>query len=256
MKEQNLKEKYEEFHKNAGMQTKIIDNKNFTYHIVLSFIDKYLHPDMKVLDIGCGVGTISLYIANKGNEVLGTDISEKAIKAAQRSAELLGIKNASFTTTNFLDTNFQEKFDFVVCIGVLEHITNDALAMEKMYKLLKIGGKLVLLTPLETDPMHKVRLRFFGKDEFDIRVGHLRRYSKQRLVQLLESNGFKVIEIFLTEGFLRMFLFTTKAGNRLLMFASLPMGRSLLTLLDNLSAYLLGASQIFIVAEVARKGAN
>ncbi|MCD5401694.1 class I SAM-dependent methyltransferase, partial [candidate division NPL-UPA2 bacterium] len=151
---------------------------------------------------------------------------------------------------------FPEKFDFVVCIEVLEHVTNDALALEKIYKLLKIGGRLVLSTRLERDPMHKMRIRFFGKDEFDIRVGHLKRYSKQGLVQLLESNGFKIIEIFLTEGFLRMFLFTTKAGNRLLMFASLPMVRSLLTLLDNLSAYLLGASQIFIVAEAARKDTN
>ncbi|GAH13533.1 unnamed protein product [marine sediment metagenome] len=63
------KEKYEEFHKNASIQTKVVDSKNFTYHIVLSFIDKYLQPDMKVLDIGCGVGTISIYVANKKDSI-------------------------------------------------------------------------------------------------------------------------------------------------------------------------------------------
>ena len=68
MKNQNLKEKYEEFHKNAGIQRRVVSSKNFTYHIVFSVIDKYLQPDMKVLDVGCGVGTISLYVANKGNE--------------------------------------------------------------------------------------------------------------------------------------------------------------------------------------------
>lgn len=92
MKNQNLKETYEEYHKNAGIQREIIGRYNFDYHFVLSFIDRYLRRGMRVLDIGCGRGTISLYVASKGNEVLGIDISEEAIDAAQRSAGLLGIK--------------------------------------------------------------------------------------------------------------------------------------------------------------------
>lgn len=253
MKIENLKEKYEEFHKNAGIQTKIIDNKNFTYHIVLSFIDKYLQPNMKVLDIGCSVGTISLYVANKGNEVVGTDISERAINAAQKSAEILGAKNVSFKAIDFLDADFQEKFDFIIFSEVMEHLPDDKLTINKIHDLLRINGILFLSTRLERDPMHKIRIRLFGKDKFDICVGHLRRYSSERLIQLLKSNEFEIAEIKQTEGFLRMFLFTTKTGNRLLTFANLPVIKQFLTLLDNLSVHLLGPSQIIIVAKAVKE---
>lgn len=252
----SIKEKYEEFHKNAGVQTKIVNKNNFTYHIVLSFIDKYLQPDMKVLDIGCGVGTISLYVANKDNEVLGIDISEKAINVAQKSAEILGIKNVSFKAIDFLDTDFQEKFDFIIFSEVLEHLSDDKFAIKKIRKLLRENGILFLSTRLEIDPMHKMRIRLFGQDKFDLCVGHLRRYSTERLIQLLKTNGFKIAEINQTEGFLRMFLFTTKAGNRLLTFTNLPVIRSFLTSLDNLSVHLLGPSQIIIVTEVVKEVMN
>lgn len=152
----SIKEKYEEFHKNAGVQTKIVDKNNFTYHIVLSFIDKYLQPEMKVLDIGCGVGSISLYVADKGNEVLGIDISEKAVNAAQRSAEILGVKNASFKAINFLDTDLQEKFDFIIFNNVIEHLPDDESAPQKIYKLLEMDGILFLSTCLDSDPLHRL----------------------------------------------------------------------------------------------------
>jgi len=255
-KNKNFKEKYEEFHKNAGIQTKIVSKNDFTYHIVLSFIDKYLQPNMKVLDVGCGIGTISLYIATKGNEVFGIDISEKAISAAQKSAELLDIKNVCFRAVNFLDTDFAEKFDFIIFSEVMEHLPDDKLAIKKIHNLLRANGILFLSTRLERDPMHKIRIRLLGKDKFDISVGHLRRYSKEELTQLLESNGFKIREIKQTEGLLRMFLFTTKTGNRLLNFVNLPVIRSFLTLLDSLSVHLLGPSQIIIITEAVKGNTN
>jgi len=256
MENKKLKEYYEEFHKKCCIQTKVLSSNNFTYHIVLAFIDKYLRPNMKVLDIGCGIGTISLYIASKGNKVLGIDISEKAINAAQKTAELLGIENASFRAVNFLDVDFEEKFDFVIFSEVLEHLPDDKFAIKKIYNLLRANGILFLSTCLERDPMHKIRIRLLGKDKFDISVGHLRRYSKEELTQLLESNGFKIREIKQTEGLLRMFLFTTKTGNRLLNFANLPVIRSFLTLLDSLSVHLLGPSQIIIIAEAVKGNTN
>ena len=248
----SIKEKYEEFHKNAGVQTKIVDKNNFTYHIVLSFIDKYLQPEMKVLDIGCGIGTISLYVANKGNEVLGIDISEKAVNAAQKSAEILGVKNASFKAINFLDTDLQEKFDFIIFNNVIEHLPDDESAPQKIYKLLEMDGILFLSTCLDSDPLHRLKIMFFGKDESDIRVGHLRRYSKYGLSQLLKSNGFDIIEMRGVEGFFRSFLFTTKIGNWFLRFANLYVIKQITTLIDDLSKYLLGPTLIIIIAQAKK----
>lgn len=49
-----------------------------------------------VLDIYCGIGTISLFLAQKAKHVIGVEIVEQAIKDAKRNAEINGIKNAEF----------------------------------------------------------------------------------------------------------------------------------------------------------------
>ncbi len=245
----SIKEKYEEFHKNAGIQTKVVDTKNFTYHIVLSFIDKYLQPDMKVFDIGCGVGTISLYVANKGNEVLGTDISEKAVSVAQKSAELLGIKNVSFKAMDFLDAELQGRFDLIIINGVLEHLVDDRKALKKIHRLLNHKGFLYLMVPSIKSPLHRLRMAIFKRDSFDISVGHLHRYSQADLILMLEESGFSIVEIKGSEGQLREFLFLTSFGNRLLPYAALPSVRDIITMLDNLMVKTIGASAINIIAK-------
>lgn len=246
----SLKEKYEEFHKNAGIQTKIINGNNFTYHIVLSFIDKYLQPDMRVLDIGCGCGTISLYIANKSNDVLGIDISEKAVNAAQKSATLLGIKNASFKTIDFLDADFEEKFDFIIFSEVMEHLPDDKLAIKKIHELMKEDAIIFLTVPSKNAPIHRMRKLLFKDDTFDKKVGHLRRYSKGRLCNLLlENSEFEVIEVKFTEGVLRNFLFVTSIGNKFLILANIPIIKKLITLIDGICVRLFGESQIITVSK-------
>ena len=69
------------YHQKTKAQHKIIDEGNFTYRVILSIINKYLKGTKKVLDIGCGAGTLDFYLANKGHNVTGIDISEKAIEA-------------------------------------------------------------------------------------------------------------------------------------------------------------------------------
>ena len=256
MKNQNLKEKYEELHKNAGIQRKIVSSNNFTYHIALhvldNVIDKYIQPDMKVLDVGCGVGTISLYVANKGNEVLGIDISEKAIDAAQRSAESLGIKNASFKAIDFLYVvqEFQGEFDFIILNNVLEHLTNDKVGLQKIREWLAPGGILFFCVPSDKSLLHQLKLRIYKKDAYDYSVGHLRRYSESSLSSILEMEGFEVMEMEGRGGILRETLYFTQIGNKLTPYASLPIIKNIILFLDNLSIKLVNAYEIYGVAKL------
>lgn len=248
MKKEMLRDKYEDFHKNACVQEKVISREDFTYHMALSFIDRYLKPDMRVLDIGCGVGTISLYAASKGNYVLGIDISEKAVKAAMESAEVLGIKNASFKAINFLEADFQQKFDFVICSEVIEHLPDDKAVLKKTFELISNDGVLFLTVPSENAPIHKIRRYLFGKDSFDEKVGHLRRYSKDSLYNLLKENNFETIEIKFMEGIVRNFLFVTSIGNKFLKFANIPAIKQTITIIDNMCIKVFGESQIMAIS--------
>lgn len=76
--------------------------------------------------------------------------------------------------------------DTVVCINVLEHISNDTAALFNMFKILNKGGSLVLIAPAFQ----------FLYGSIDRLVGHHRRYSKKELISKLIAAGFVIKDIF------------------------------------------------------------
>mgnify|MGYP002682424234 CR=1 FL=1 len=100
-----------------------------------------------ILDIGCGVGTISLLLASWGNKVEGIDISSIAIDSCKNSAKLLNLeKNINFKQFDFKDYKENKKFDFIICLEVIEHLENDREALQKMFTFLKPSGKLIAVS--------------------------------------------------------------------------------------------------------------
>ncbi len=226
------------------MQKRIINERNFTYRIIFSVVNKYLKGKKKILDIGCGAGTISLYLANIGNEVLGIDISQNAINSCNESAKFLGFRNINFERITFPDKVPSGQFDYIICSEVLEHLENDDLALKKIYALLKPEGVAVISTPSKNAPLYKLG---FAK-KFDERVGHLRRYTLQELVSKCKKNNFSILETKKTEGILRNFLFLNPLVGKLVRFIKFFIS-DIVTFFDNISLKLFGESQIFVVVK-------
>ncbi|MDJ0783415.1 MAG: class I SAM-dependent methyltransferase [Desulfosarcinaceae bacterium] len=81
--------------------------------------------------------------------------------------------------------NTSRTFDCVVACEVLEHIDDDKRFLKKLYALLKPSGQLVLSVP--------ARAKFWSlHDEL---VGHLRRYEKADIIQILNDSGFKEVKV-------------------------------------------------------------
>ena len=96
----------------------------------------------KILDVGCGAGSHSLYLQNEKNlEVFAIDISENAIK----TCELQGLKNA--LVKNILDLENQ-KFDTILLLmngtGIFGTIDNTAIYLEKLKSLLNTNGQILI----------------------------------------------------------------------------------------------------------------
>ena len=81
-----------------------------------------LKPNQKVLDIGCGWGTLALDIAKKTQcEVVGITLSKNQLEQAQQKAKEMNLENqVEFRLADYRQLN--EKFDRVVSVGMLEHV--------------------------------------------------------------------------------------------------------------------------------------
>ncbi|MBU0894805.1 MAG: class I SAM-dependent methyltransferase [Nanoarchaeota archaeon] len=76
----------------------------------------------KVLDVGCGEGFYSIYLAKKGFEVIGIDISERAINYAKQNAEEAGVK-IKFLAMDVRDLGkLDEKFEFILEWALLHSV--------------------------------------------------------------------------------------------------------------------------------------
>jgi ubiquinone/menaquinone biosynthesis C-methylase UbiE len=100
----------------------------------------------KALDICCGAGTNTVYLAAKGFEVVGIDISSKAIEIAKEKAKRANV-TIQFRVENFLRLPFEdEEFDFVFDMGCFHHVeTEDRQKfIDGVHRVLKKKGNYLL----------------------------------------------------------------------------------------------------------------
>lgn len=103
--------------------------------------------DLDVLDAGCGVGRWSVELARRGNRVFGFDISETMVRLARDNARRAGV-DCRFGTGSVTSLSLPGRFDVVLAVTVLQHITGDAAfhaAVRNLASHLKPNGTLVLL---------------------------------------------------------------------------------------------------------------
>lgn len=235
---------YEDYHSSRKLQKLIINRKNFTYRHIVELLDKYAKKE-RIIDVGCGVGTLDFYLASKGKKVLGLDISKNAVKMATVNAKALGVsKNVTFKVAEFPYEEKKSSYDFVLCISVLEHIRDDRKTLLEIYNLLRPKGIGFFSVPSKNSPLYRLSLT----RKHDKEVGHLRRYVGRELTSSLESMGYKVLEVRNEEGFLREGLFISSLGTFIVRLANrFSLIADFLTRADNFLK-IFGEAQINVIA--------
>jgi ubiquinone/menaquinone biosynthesis C-methylase UbiE len=100
----------------------------------------------KALDTCCGLGTNGLYLAEKGFDVTGIDISDDAVKFANQKAG--ESENIRFKVQSFMEMDFEPgSFDFVLDIGCFHHVAQEEREefIENICRVLRIGGRYLLM---------------------------------------------------------------------------------------------------------------
>lgn len=237
---------YNKFHRASSIQKKVINEKNFTYRIVLSVIDEKIRgrKNLHILDFGCGVGAVSLFLAKCGHKVTGVDVSDKAIKIANKSAKLLKIDRLKFYTLKSGKKKINnKKFDLIICIEVIEHIKEDLELLIFLTKRLKKGGIFIISTPSINAPLYRLGLA----KSFDSKVGHLRRYDAIHLAGMIKKTGLEIEKILKKEGIVRNSLFLFPLFGKLVRFVRGPIS-DFVSIIDDSTVPLFGESDIFVVS--------
>eukprot|EP01031_Cornospumella_fuschlensis_P040885 gene40886-49875_t len=104
----------------------------------------------KVLDVGCGIGGTSRYLAKKfgtNAQVTGITLSPEQVKRASQLAAEQCVRNANFQVMDALDMDFPaNSFDLVWACESGEHMPDKKKYVEEMARVLKPGGKIVIAT--------------------------------------------------------------------------------------------------------------
>ncbi len=113
------------------------------------YVSNYVWANQKVkgliLDAGCGYGYGSNYIAQQsGNTVVGVDNDPKAINYAKKNYKR---NNLTFMYQDIMELTFNQKFDAIVSLEVLEHMLHPQYYIEKVAGMLKPKGQFLLATP-------------------------------------------------------------------------------------------------------------
>lgn len=145
--------------------------------IVKAFF-KYLEKNMRVLEIGAGTAYVARGLIDVGYKVAVGELHISGLRYAREK----GIKECY--QFDLFDPPFYEEFDAVGMFDVLEHLQDDELALKKVAKTLKPGGKLFV-----TVPAHKW---LWSRD--DAIAYHKKRYNKGDLSQVVERSGLQVLD--------------------------------------------------------------
>ena len=90
--------------------------------LLVEFVEKGLIKAGKALDLCCGAGTNTIYLAKKGFDVTAIDISPTAIEIAKKKTKQANV-TIDFLVENFIDLPFEDKtFVFVFDMGCFHHV--------------------------------------------------------------------------------------------------------------------------------------
>lgn len=107
------------------------------------FLLPHLTPGSHVLDVGCGLGTITAGLAKLAGYVLGVDLDEAEFADARSYARQHNIGNLEFRAGSVYALNIPaDTFDACLCHSVLEAIDRPLDALQEIKRVLKPGGVL------------------------------------------------------------------------------------------------------------------
>jgi len=135
----------------------------------------------RVLEIGCGLGTDGVQFAKAGADYTGVDLTAAAVDLARKNFELRGLPGV-FQVADAERLDFPESsFDVVYSHGVLHHTPDTQRAIKEVHRVLKPGGRAIVMLYHRDSYNYAVNIRLFRR----VGAGLLRWNGGMQLVHRL-----------------------------------------------------------------------
>ena len=118
-------------------------------------------PLGNLLDIGCGEGRLLKLLASRANRVVGVDIDPEARRLARAQVLLAGLPNCSLRQGDMYSLPFDDDaFDTVILDDVLSDAQRPTEALQEAQRLLRAGGRMLMLASVDSQDAAELRERF------------------------------------------------------------------------------------------------
>lgn len=109
-------------------------------------------PDMVALDLGCGSGRWTFFLAERCRKVIATDFSKELLDILDKEAKERGINNIENICASAMDFSYPEKFDLILVSGLLLYIFDKDIPplIKNIHNLLKDDGILIIRDAVAT----------------------------------------------------------------------------------------------------------
>ncbi len=145
--------------------------------LALTLLDKHLRSSKSaMLDVGCGTGAVLTELEKRGKAV-GVDLSHDALTFSKER----GLNHLVYANAEQLPFG-NAQFDAVISLDTIEHVPDHESAAAEIYRVLKPGGVFVMNVPAFN--------WLWGPH--DVALMHQRRYTTQKVRELLEMQGFQI----------------------------------------------------------------
>jgi 2-polyprenyl-3-methyl-5-hydroxy-6-metoxy-1,4-benzoquinol methylase len=144
----NVKDFYESYDEEKRITT---DNARKTeFYLTTTILNEHIKPQHKILELGAGTGVYSFYYAERGNEVMATDLLPMHVEIIKRKIKEKG--NHIKLQTEVIDAldlskYDNESFDVVNCLGPMYHLKEKeqrVKCIQECLRVLKPGGMLAI----------------------------------------------------------------------------------------------------------------
>src|SRR5258708_30696260 len=108
-------------------------------------IDRAIPGDARIVEIGCGTGQMSLYLARADRIVIGADLTRSSLRLGVEAARRFGLDQVHFVETDLHHSGLRgSAFDVVYSSGVLHHTPDPSAAFASIVRLARPGGMIVV----------------------------------------------------------------------------------------------------------------